>query len=185
MLKRFPGCLQNTIPSIPDMGQIYSSPGNESQQNGNLPIYILLIEDNKGDILLTREALDELGAPYALRTVHDGEHARGFLESVAENKQLPAPDLILLDINLPKLDGHELLCFIKQNKQLKHVPVIMFTSSCAEKDIAKAYKNQANCYITKPAEAEDFIQALQQIEHFWNRVCQLSGRRPNQASDSS
>ena len=153
----------------------HSSDGREDESD-KPAIRIVLIEDNKGDIFLTREAFDEIGVPYSLRVLTDGEKAHHFLHTVAEGRERPVPDLILLDINLPKLDGHELLAFIKRHEQLQHIPVVMFTTSSAEKDVAKAYKNQVNCYITKPAEAEEFIRVLQEIEQFWSRICQLPGR---------
>jgi CheY-like chemotaxis protein len=157
------------------MSQVYKQAGASDDDCNQTARYFLLIEDNKGDILLTREALDEIGMPYTLRVIRDGEQAYMFLQSIAKKDEEPAPDLILLDINLPRLNGHELLAYIKQHEDLRQIPVLMFTTSNAHADIAKAYQNHANCYITKPTEAEEFMQALKTIEHFWNDVCQLPG----------
>lgn len=166
------------------MSKVYERPGASENQHAPA-LHVLQVEDNQGDILLTREALDEIGIPYTLRVLRDGEQAKTVLQAIAEQREGPAPDLILLDINLPKLNGHELLVFIKEHNQLKHVPVVIFTTSSAQEDIAKAYQNQANCYITKPAEAEAFIEALQKIEQFWNHICQLPGSFPRSRENSS
>ena len=139
-------------------------------------IHILLVEDNEGDVLLTKEALLEGKIVNEISVVNDGEEAIEFLEKILENRETKLPDLILLDVNLPKINGHEVLKHIKQQDNLKQIPVIMLTTSSSEKDIQSSYKNHANCYITKPIEVEDFIKAVGEIENFWFKIVQ----RPTQ-----
>lgn len=127
-------------------------------------IYILLVEDNEGDILLTREALLDGKIVTEISVANDGEEAIEFLEKILDNQDVRLPDLILLDINLPKKNGHEVLKHIKHHDTLKQIPVIMLTTSSSEKDIQASYKNYANCYITKPIEMEDFLKAVGEIE---------------------
>lgn len=134
-------------------------------------VEILLIEDNEGDILLTTEALEEGKILNSTRVVRDGKMA---LDYLAEGLKLGSlPDLILLDVNLPRINGHEVLQYVKQHVELKQIPVIMLTTSSAEKDINLSYRNHANCYITKPVEAADFIEAISKIEDFWINIVQL------------
>ncbi|MBU7569917.1 MAG: response regulator, partial [Flavobacterium sp.] len=118
-------------------------------------IVILLIEDNEGDILLTREALGYGSIRKEISIVKDGWEAIQFLEKKGAYKNAIMPDLILLDINLPKLNGHEVLARIKSNPQIQHIPVIMLTTSSSESDILKSYQNHVNCFITKPIEADN------------------------------
>jgi CheY-like chemotaxis protein len=137
------------------------------------PIHILLVEDNEGDILLTTEALNEGKIINSISVVKDGNEAIHFLEKSHKYAQAQTPDLILLDINLPKMNGHEVLKNVKANKQLKQIPVIMFTTSLAEKDISSSYQNYANCYITKPVDVNDYINVVSAIKNFWNSIVQL------------
>ncbi len=134
-------------------------------------VEILLIEDNEGDILLTTEALEEGRILNNTRVLRDGKKALDYLAEGLISGGLP--DLILLDVNLPRRNGHEVLQYVKQHMELKHIPVIMLTTSSAEKDINLSYKNHANCYITKPVEATDFIEAISKIEDFWINIVQL------------
>ncbi|MBC7439881.1 MAG: response regulator [Flavobacterium sp.] len=129
-------------------------------------IHILLVEDNEGDILLTTEALHEGKIFNKISVVRDGKQAMDFLKKRNEYTNLELPNLILLDINLPKQNGHEILRLIKADSDLKHIPIIMLTTSSSEKDILTAYKNFANCYIIKPVEVNDFINAVSKIEDF-------------------
>lgn len=137
------------------------------------PIHILLVEDNDGDILLTTEALHEGKIQNSISIAKDGWEAIQFLEKNGKYKNEPTPDLILLDVNLPKMNGHEVLKNIKSNDKLKHIPVIMLTTSSAEKDVFQSYQNHANCYITKPVELNDFLEVVTSIENFWVTVVQL------------
>jgi CheY-like chemotaxis protein len=136
-------------------------------------IHILLVEDNEGDILLTTEALKEAKIMNSIAVTRDGWEAIQYLEKEDGYSLAKTPDLILLDINLPKLNGQEVLKKIKTNERLKHIPVIVLTTSSAEKDITLSYQNQANSYITKPVEAEDFMQLIRSIENFWINIVKL------------
>jgi CheY-like chemotaxis protein len=130
-------------------------------------IHILLVEDNEGDILLTTEALQEGRILNTISIVRDGEEAIDFLDKKGKHTLAEHPDLVLLDVNLPRKNGHEVLQYIKKSDQIKHIPVIMLTTSCSEKDISLSNKNKADCYITKPVELESFLKVIKQIENFW------------------
>ena len=138
-----------------------------------VPIHILLVEDNEGDILLTTEALHEGKITNTISVVKDGWEAIQFLEKNGKYSSQQHPDLILLDINLPKMNGHEVLKAIKTNEKTKHIPVIMLTTSSSEKDIFDSYQNYVNCYITKPVDVSDFLEVVSSIENFWITVVQL------------
>jgi CheY-like chemotaxis protein len=138
-------------------------------------IDILLVEDNEGDILLISEALEEGKVINSINIARDGEKAIDYLEKRGGNKEAISPDLIILDVNLPRKNGHEVLEYVKESDHLKHIPVIMLTTSSSEKDIIKSYKNHANCYITKPVEADAFLDAVTSIERFWISLVQLPG----------
>lgn len=141
-------------------------------------IHILLVEDNEGDIVLTKEAFEDAKILNTLSIVKDGQDAIHFLNQKGRYAHAQLPDLILLDINLPKKNGHEVLQYIKESKQLKHIPVIMLTTSLSEQDILKSYTNHANCYITKPVEVEDFLNVVTSIENFWIKIVQLPSKVP-------
>lgn len=138
-------------------------------------IELLLVEDNEGDILLTTEALEEGNIPSVLRSIKDGALAIDFLEKRHPFTDVTSPDLILLDINLPRKNGIEVLRFIKTSEHLRHIPVIMLTTSSNSSDIANAYHNYANCYITKPEDITDFMHVIHTIETFWMQIVQLPG----------
>jgi len=140
-------------------------------------IHILLIEDNEGDILLTTEAFEDAKILNTLSIARDGQEAVHFLEKKGSFSDANTPDLILLDVNLPKKNGHEVLQYIKSSKVLKHIAVIMLTTSVSEKDIAKSYENHANCYITKPVEVDDFLNVIASIENFWIKIVQLPSKQ--------
>lgn len=131
------------------------------------PINILLVEDNPGDIRLTREVLKEGKIKNLLQVVTDGEQAIHYLKKVGDYKHAVTPDIILLDLNLPKKDGREVLSEIKADPRLLLIPVIVLTTSSAEKDILNMYSHHANCYITKPVDFTQFITVIQSIENFW------------------
>lgn len=137
------------------------------------PIRILLVEDNEGDIILTQEALEDSNFIKSVDVVRNGREAMDFLLKEGGFANSLRPDLILLDVNLPIKSGHEVLTEIKANDRLKHIPVVMLTTSSSEKDINKAYKNHANCYISKPVEMKEFIEAISGIEQFWFNIVSL------------
>jgi chemotaxis family two-component system response regulator Rcp1 len=140
------------------------------------PIEILMVEDNPGDIRLTMEALKEGKVRNHLHTVGDGEEALAFLHRKGKYAKSPRPDLILLDLNLPKKTGREVLEEIKEDPDLKRIPVVILTVSEAEQDILKSYNLHANCYITKPVDLERFIEVVKSIEDFWLTVVMLPPR---------
>jgi CheY-like chemotaxis protein len=137
------------------------------------PIHILLVEDNEGDILLTTEALSEGKIINEVSIARDGEEAIDFLNQQGAFSNATKPDLILLDVNLPKKNGYEVLDYIKSTNDLKHIPVIILTTSSSQKDILHAYRNYANAYITKPVDVDDFIKIISTIEDFWIGIVQL------------
>jgi len=136
-------------------------------------IHILLVEDNEGDVILTKEALEETRVDYTIDVAIDGDIAMDMLSKSNEFINFKTPDLIFLDINLPKKNGHEVLKFIKTTDRLRHIPVIMLTTSSYEKDINLAYQNYANCFITKCVEMDEFIEAVAKIINFWVYVVKL------------
>ena len=136
-------------------------------------IQILLVEDNEGDILLTLEAFKELKVNNSVAVVRDGAEAIEFLKSEGQFTQRSTPHLILLDINMPKLNGIEVLEFIKKDEKLKKIPVVMLTTSSSDSDIAECYEKSANCFITKPLDFGNFLSVIQSIETFWFTVAQL------------
>jgi len=131
-------------------------------------VHILLIEDNEGDIILTKEALKEAKIKNQISVAMDGEEALALLRNCTH-----LPDIILMDINLPKMDGLELLGIIKNDDRFKMIPVIMLTTSSAEKDILESYKNHANCFITKPVNLTMFMNVVKSIEAFWISIVRL------------
>ncbi len=137
------------------------------------PTHILLVEDNEGDILLTTDALETGNTDYQISVAKDGWEAFQFLEKTSAYENVTTPDFILLDINLPKMNGHELLKKIRSNQHLKHIPVVIFTTSSSDKDIISAYQNYANSYITKPVELTEFLETIEAIKLFWLSVAKL------------
>jgi CheY-like chemotaxis protein len=136
------------------------------------PIEILLVEDNPADVRLTVEALKNAGVANRLQVARDGVEAIGMLND--DTGTVPRPDLILLDLNLPRKDGREVLHEIKQNERLRHIPVVILSTSQAEQDIAESYRLRANAFITKPVEIEQFFQAVRSIELFWLETAKLA-----------
>lgn len=137
------------------------------------PIEILLVEDNPGDVRLTQEALKEGKILNNLYTAKDGVEAISFLRREGGYENAVRPDLILLDLNLPKKDGREVLEEIKKDEDLKRIPVVVLTTSRAEEDIVRTYDRHANCYITKPVDFDQFINVVKSIESFWLSVVKL------------
>jgi CheY-like chemotaxis protein len=141
------------------------------ERNG--PIEILLVEDNPGDVRLTQEALKE-GKVYSnLHTVKDGVEAMEYLRREGKYKDVPRPDIILLDLNLPRKDGREVLEEIKRDEKLKRIPVVVLTTSKAEEDVLRTYNLHANCYVTKPVDLEKFMVVVKTIDSFWLTVVTL------------
>lgn len=136
-------------------------------------VEILLVEDNPGDVRLTLEALRENRLHNNLHVVEDGEEAMAFLRRESGYADVPRPDLILLDLNLPKKDGREVLAEIKEDPNLKRIPVVILTTSLAEEDVFSMYDLYANCYVTKPVDLEQFIKVVRTIEEFWVTIVKL------------
>ena len=140
------------------------------------PVEILLVEDNAGDVRLAREGLRECKLLNNLSVAEDGVKAMAFLRREGEHAHAPRPDLIMLDLNLPRKDGREVLNEIKEDEKLKQIPVVILTTSKAEEDIVKSYSLHANCYVTKPLAIEQFIEVVQAIETFWFTIVKLPPR---------
>jgi len=137
------------------------------------PIHILMIEDNAGDVLLTKEAFRNGKVANTLSVVRDGVEAMDFLRRKGEFASAPRPDLILLDLNLPRRDGRQVLADIKSDPQLRLIPVVVLTSSKAEQDVLKVYELHANCYIVKPVDFNNLMEVVKSIENFWLTVVKL------------
>lgn len=137
------------------------------------PVEILLVEDNPGDVRLAVEALKEGKVRNNLSVVEDGAEAMSFLHREGKYALAPRPDLILLDLNLPKKDGREVLAEIKADDGLRRIPVVVLTTSKAEQDILRTYDLHANCYITKPVDLEQFLKVAHSIEEFWFSIVKL------------
>jgi CheY-like chemotaxis protein len=137
------------------------------------PVEILLVEDNPDDVTLTQEALDAGKVSNNLSVAWDGVEALQYLNREGPYADAPEPDIILLDLNLPKKDGREVLAEIKSDERLKHIPVVVLTTSQAEQDILKSYRLHASCYVTKPVDFDEFIEIVQSIEDFWFTIVKL------------
>ncbi|GEO08400.1 response regulator [Segetibacter aerophilus] len=135
-------------------------------------IHILLVEDNEGDIVLTKEALSDAKIKNKVSVAKDGEEAIRFVNAGLDDEDI-LPDLILLDINLPKVDGKEVLHYLKNNPLLKKIPVVMLTTSSSELDVVDSYNNYANCFITKPVDFNKFFEVVRMIEDFWITIVKL------------
>ncbi len=144
-----------------------------SGRGASQAIEVLLVEDNPGDVRLTREALRDGKVHNNLSVAPDGVEALAFLRREGKYADAPRPDLILLDLNLPKKDGREVLEEVKADPSLRNIPVVILTSSEAERDIAQAYALHANCYVTKPVDLDQFIHVVRSIEDFWFTIVKL------------
>ncbi|MEH1875119.1 MAG: response regulator [Nostoc sp.] len=138
-----------------------------------MPIEVLLVEDNPGDAQLTRIALEDSKISIHLNVVEDGVEAMAFLRKQDKYLKAAHPDIVLLDLNLPRKDGREVLAEIKGDENLRRIPVVILTTSQAEEDILKAYNLCANCYITKPVDFDQFVKIVQSIENFWFAIVKL------------
>ena len=137
------------------------------------PIEVLLVEDSPGNVRLTREAFTDAKVRLNLHVVMDGAKAMAFLKREAQYADAPRPDLILLDLNLPKKDGRQVLKEIKENPELSSIPVVILTTSASQTDIRLSYQLHANCYITKPVNLEGFLKVVKSIDNFWLTVVKL------------
>lgn len=142
------------------------------------PIQVLLVEDNPGDVRLTQEAFREANGAIRLHVACDGIEAMAFLHRDAGYVNAPRPDLILLDLNLPKMDGREVLAHIKEDHELMMIPIVILTTSDAEKDIVQSYQLHANCYLTKPVQLSAFESLVKSINEFWLTRVKLPQHRP-------
>ncbi len=143
-----------------------------SDSDGNL-VEILLVEDNPGDVRLTREAMKEGKMRNNLSVAEDGVEAMAFLRREGKYADAPRPDVVLLDLNLPRKNGRAVLEEIKADPDLRRIPVVILTSSKAEEDILDSYDSHANCYVTKPGDLEQFIEVVKSIEGFWVQIVKL------------
>jgi len=142
-----------------------------------MPVEVLLVEDSPGDVRLTREALRETGTAVNLHVASDGVEAMAFLRKEGAHLKAPRPDFILLDLNIPKLDGRQVLAQIKSDQSLKTIPTIILTTSEAEADIVKSYQLQANCYLSKPVQFQEFENVVRSINDFWLTKVKLPQQR--------
>ena len=145
----------------------------EAAQASEVPAEVLLVEDNPADVRLTVEAFKETAVASRLRSVEDGVEALAYLRRQGKYSDVARPDLVLLDLNLPKMDGAELLAIVKRDPYLKQIPVVVFTTSSSATDISKSYALHANCYITKPVDLNRFLDIVRAIEAFWFTVVDL------------
>jgi CheY-like chemotaxis protein len=141
-----------------------------------MPIEVLLVEDDPGDVLMTREAFEEHKVRNNLSVVNDGSEAIAFLRREGRYADAPRPDLVLLDLNLPRRDGREVLAEIKNDPDLRQIPVVVLTTSQADEDIARSYQLHANAYVTKPVDFDRFIEVVRQIDEFFVSVVALPPR---------
>jgi two-component system, chemotaxis family, response regulator Rcp1 len=140
---------------------------------------VLLVEDSPGDVRLTQEAFHEANKDVQLHVAYDGVEAMAFLRKQGKYAGAPRPDLVLLDLNLPKMDGREVLLHIKEDQSLKAIPTVILTTSEAEADVAISYRRQANCYLSKPVQLEEFEDLVKSINDFWLTKVEL----PSKADD--
>ncbi|HLE84013.1 MAG TPA: response regulator [Thermoanaerobaculia bacterium] len=145
------------------------------KQDRAVPIEILLVEDNAADVRLTREALKDAKVRNRLHVAADGVVAMAFLRREGRHADAPRPDLVLLDLNLPKKDGREVLEESKQDPGLQNIPVVILTTSQAEEDVLRSYQLHANAYVTKPVDLERFLEVVRSIESFWLEIVRLPG----------
>jgi chemotaxis family two-component system response regulator Rcp1 len=150
----------------------------KSKETSAQPIEVLLVEDNPGDVRLTREALKDSKVQIRLHVARDGTETMAFLRCEGKNSSAPRPDLILLDLNLPKKDGREVLQEIKESPTFKSIPVVILTTSRSDRDVVRSYMLHANCYITKPVDLKGFLTVVKAIDAFWFSVVKLPAPLP-------
>lgn len=144
-----------------------------TEATGSIEIVVLLVEDDPGDILMTREAFEDFKVANSLHVVNDGVEAMAFLRREGEFADAPRPDLVLLDLNLPRMDGREVLAAIKGDDELGQIPVVVLTTSEAEEDVMRSYRLHANAYVAKPVDFERFIDVVRKIDDFFVSVVRL------------
>ena len=144
-----------------------------------MPPQVLQVEDSPGDVRLTQEAFHDANMSIKLHVASDGVEAMAFLRKEGAHVDAPRPDLILLDLNLPKMDGREVLAHIKRDESLKTIPIVILTTSEAEADIVKSYQLQANCYLSKPVQLDAFQSLVKSINDFWLTKVKLPRQRPS------
>jgi len=144
-----------------------------AESTAGRPVEILLVEDNRADVRLTQEALRQARVANHMHVARDGVEALAFLRREGEHADAPRPDLVLLDLNLPRMDGRRALAHIKADPDLRPIPVVILSSSQADEDVLAAYELNANCYITKPVDLEQFIRVVRAIESFWISIVRL------------
>jgi chemotaxis family two-component system response regulator Rcp1 len=149
-----------------------------TRTNDRMPLEVLLVEDNPGDVRLTQEAFRDAHALINLHVAFDGVDAMEFLNRQGSHVAVPRPDFILLDLNLPRMDGREVLALIKKDDSLRMIPVVILTTSEDEADIVKSYQLQANCYLKKPVQFEAFDKLVRSINDFWLTAVRLPQQRP-------
>jgi chemotaxis family two-component system response regulator Rcp1 len=149
------------------------------------PIEILLVEDSATDVMLAEEALEQGKLRNNLSVVKDGVEAMAFLRNESPYADVPRPDLVLLDLNMPRKDGREVLAEVKADADLRQIPIVVLTTSQAEQDVLKAYGLHTNCYISKPVDFDQFVAVVQAIQQFWFTVVLLPTTNSNQKRDSS
>jgi chemotaxis family two-component system response regulator Rcp1 len=138
-----------------------------------VPIDILLVEDSPSDVLLTKEALRDARIANELSVARDGEEAIAYLRQQGDFADTPRPDIVILDLNLPRKDGREVLREIKGDESLRRIPVLVLTTSASDRDVGECYDSHANCFLTKPIDFEEFIDVVRSMEHFWISVVRL------------
>jgi CheY-like chemotaxis protein len=151
----------------------------KTSRGGGVPIEVLLVEDSPGDVRLTQEAFRDANKSIHLRVASDGVEAMAFLRHEGTHVHAPRPDLILLDLNLPKMDGRAVLVHIKEDADLRTIPTVILTTSEAEADIVQSYQLQANCYLTKPVQLDAFESLVKSINDFWLTKVKLPQQRQN------
>jgi chemotaxis family two-component system response regulator Rcp1 len=146
----------------------------------DIPTEVLLVEDSPGDVRLTREAFRDANQSIHLHVACDGVEAMAFLKHEGTHANAPRPDIILLDLNLPKMDGREVLAHIKEDESLNTIPIVILTTSVAEADIVKSYQLRANCYLSKPVQLEEFEALVKSINDFWLTEVKLPNQRKSE-----
>lgn len=143
------------------------------------PISVLLVDDDPGDVLMIEEALETIGAPRTVFVVNDGEKAVAFLRRTGQFEHAPRPDVVLLDLNMPRMDGRQVLAEIKADVDLRSIPIVVLTTSQSPADIVSSYSLHANAYVTKPMNLDDLTEVVQKIDYFFARIAALPGQRPS------